>query len=179
MWHALLLISFLVFWFLAQLVALWKDIIFFFFLFYLYRCGSFSLWSLLLLLLPLSVSVLVNILHEGREWRRWSTDNCDNTAGQGIGKVFVITAASLRVQPSFLSPWCEGCFTGKMSASQWQKCHIDDIKSVQNLVRNSHWSKYYFYSFCYCLRITDKTQKITKVKCKYDKSTTKQSKFLE
>ena len=40
---------------------------FLFFLFFLYRCGSFSLWSLLLLLLPLSVSVLVNILHEGRD----------------------------------------------------------------------------------------------------------------
>ena len=86
MWHALLLISFLVFWFLAQLVALWKDIIFFFFLFYLYRCGSFSLWSLLLLLLPLSVSVHVNILHEGRDWHKWITDNSNNTAGQGIGK---------------------------------------------------------------------------------------------
>ena len=59
---------------------------FLFFLFFLYRCGSFSLWSLLLLLLPLSVSVLVNILHEGRDWRKWSTDKCNNTAGQGIGE---------------------------------------------------------------------------------------------
>ena len=87
-----------------------------------------------------------------------------------LEKVFVITGASLRVQRSLLTPWWEGCFTGKVSPPQWQKCHIDDIKSVQNLVRSSHWSKYYFYSFCYCLRITDKTQKVTKVKCKCDKS---------
>ena len=96
-----------------------------------------------------------------------------------LEKVFVITAASLRVQPSLLAPWCEGSFTGKMSAPQWQKCHIDDIKSVQNLVRSSHWSKYYFDSFCDCLRIADKTQKVTKVKCKGDKSFAKQSIFLE
>ena len=96
-----------------------------------------------------------------------------------LEKVFVITAASLRVQPSLLAPWCEGSFTGKMSASQWQKCHIDDIKSVQNLVRSSHWSKHYFDSFCDCLRIADKTQKVTKVKCKGHKSFAKQSIFLE
>ena len=98
-----------------------------------------------------------------------------------LEKVFVRTGASLWIQASLLTPWHEGRFTGNMSAPRWQKCRIDDVKSVQNLVRSSHWSKYYFHSFCYCSQITDKTQKVTKVKCtcKCNKSTAKQSIFLE
>ena len=64
---------------------------------------------------------------------------------------------------------------GGTSAPQRQKFRTDDVKSVGNLVKSSDWST----ELLYCLRMTDKRQKATKVKRKRGKSTTKQSIFLE
>ena len=61
---------------------------------------------------------------------------------------------------------------GGTSATQRQKFHTNDIKSVWNLVRSSDWSTYYLYCF-------NDRQKATKFKCKRDESITKQSVFLE
>ena len=68
---------------------------------------------------------------------------------------------------------------GGTSATQRQKFHTNDIKSVWNLVRSSDWSTYQVYCFNDCLQMTDKRQKATKFKCKRDESITKQSVFLE
>ena len=65
------------------------------------------------------------------------------------------------------------------SATQRQKFHTDDVKSVQNLVRSADWSTEQLHCFSYCLRMTDKRQKATKVKCKREESLTKQSIFVE
>ena len=57
---------------------------------------------------------------------------------------------------------------GGTSATQWQKFRTDDVKFVPNPTLIG-----------YCLRMTDKRQKATKVKCKHDESITKQSIFVE
>ena len=49
---------------------------------------------------------------------------------------------------------------------QQQKLHADDLKSVWNLVRSSDWSMQQLRCFSYCLRMTDKRQMVTTVKCK-------------
>ena len=54
MWHALLLISFLMFWFLAQLVALWKDIIFFFSVLFI------QMWIILIVVIIVIVAAIVS-----------------------------------------------------------------------------------------------------------------------
>ena len=46
-----------------------------------------------------------------------------------------------------------------------QKFHTDDVKSVRNPVRSPDWSREQLHYFSYCLRMTDKRQKATKVKC--------------
>ena len=68
---------------------------------------------------------------------------------------------------------------GGTSATQWQKFHTDDVKSVQNPVRSADWSTEQLHCFSYCLQMTDKRQKATKVKCKREESLTKQSIFVE
>ena len=68
---------------------------------------------------------------------------------------------------------------GGTSATQRQKFHTNDIKSVWNLVRSSDWSTYQLYCFNDCLRMTDKRQKATKFKCNRDESITTQSVFFE
>ena len=68
---------------------------------------------------------------------------------------------------------------GGTSATQQQKFHTYDVKSVQNAVRSPDWSKEQLHCFSHCLRVTDKRQKATKVKCKCDESLTKQSIFVE
>ena len=68
---------------------------------------------------------------------------------------------------------------GGTSATQQQKFHTDDVKSVRNPVRSADWSTEYLHCFSYCLRMTDKRQKATKVKCKREESLTKQSIFVE
>ena len=72
---------------------------------------------------------------------------------------------------------------GTTSASKRWKFHTDDVKSVRNsvrsVIRNADWSTEWFYCFSYCLRMTDKRQKATKIKCKQDESLTKQSKLVE
>ena len=51
------------------------------------------------------------------------------------------------------------CWT---SATQWQKFHTDDAKSVRNTVRRDNWSTEQFHCFRYCLRMT----KGLRIKCK-------------
>ena len=67
---------------------------------------------------------------------------------------------------------------GGTSATQRQKFH-DDVKSVRNPVRRADWSTEQLHCFGYCLRMTDKRQKATKVKCKREESLTKQLIFVE
>ena len=57
----------------------------------------------------------------------------------------------------------------------------DDVKSVRNPVRSAKWWTEQFHCFSFCLRMTDKRQKATKVKCtcKRKESLTKQSIFVE
>ena len=64
---------------------------------------------------------------------------------------------------------------GGTSATQRQKFHTEDLKSVRNPVRSAYWTTEQLHCFSYCLRMTDKRQKATKVKCKRDESLTKQS----
>ena len=64
------------------------------------------------------------------------------------------------------------------SASQRQKFHTDGVKSVRNPVSRPDLYRVVTL-FSYCLRMTDKTQKATKVKCKREESLTKQSIFVE
>ena len=68
---------------------------------------------------------------------------------------------------------------GGTSSIQRQKFHTDDVKYVQNLVRSPDWSTEQLHCFSYCLRMTGKRQKTTKVKCKREESLTKQSIFVE
>ena len=68
---------------------------------------------------------------------------------------------------------------GGTPATQRQKFHTDDVEYVQNPVRSPDWSMELLHCFSYCLRMTDKRQKATKVKCKRDESLTKQSIFVE
>ena len=64
-------------------------------------------------------------------------------------------------------------------ATQRQKFHTDDVKSVRNPVRSADWATEYLHCLSYCLRMTDKRQKATKVKCKRQESLTKQSIIVE
>ena len=68
---------------------------------------------------------------------------------------------------------------GETSATQQQKFHTDDVKSVRNPVRRADWSTEQLHCFSYCLRMTDKRQKATKVKCKREESRAKQPIFVE
>ena len=68
---------------------------------------------------------------------------------------------------------------GGTSATQRQKFHTDDVKSVRNPVRSADWSTQQLHCFSYCLWMTDKRQKATKVKCKREESLTKPSIFVE
>ena len=68
---------------------------------------------------------------------------------------------------------------GGTSATQRQKFHTDDVKSVWNPVRSADWSTQQLHCFSYCLWMTDKKQKAKKVKCKREESRTKQSIFVE
>ena len=61
---------------------------------------------------------------------------------------------------------------GGTSATQRQKFHTDDVKSVQNPVRSADWSTGQLHCFSYCLQMTDKRQKAKKVKCKHEESLT-------
>ena len=68
---------------------------------------------------------------------------------------------------------------GGTSATQRQKFHTDDVKSVQNPVRSADWSTEQLHCFSYCLQMTDKRQKAKEVKCKHEESLTKQSIFVQ
>ena len=68
---------------------------------------------------------------------------------------------------------------GGTCATQRQKFQTDEVKSVRNPVRSADWSTEWLQCFSCCLRMTDKKQKATKVKCKREESLTKQSIFVE
>ena len=68
---------------------------------------------------------------------------------------------------------------GGTSATQRQKFHTDDVKSVRKPVRSAELSTEKLDCFCHCLRMTGKRQKATKVKGRREESLTKQSIFVE
>ena len=82
--------------------------------------------------------------------------------------------AVTKVSSCWVYQWV--CLAGETCASQWRIFYTitGDVKSVQNLVRSPLYTVN-----SYCLQVTDKRQKVTKVKCKWDESTTKQSLFVE
>ena len=66
--------------------------------------------------------------------------------------------------------------------SATQKFHTDDVKSVRNPVISADWTTEQLHCldrFSYCLRMTDKSQKNTKVKRERVESITEQSIFVE
>ena len=69
---------------------------------------------------------------------------------------------------------CKNSHLSSLLCRQPQKFYIDDVKSVRNLVRSSDWLTQQLHCFSYCLQMTDKRQKATKVKCKCDESTNSQ-----
>ena len=87
-----------------------------------------------------------------------------------------IACENIRFSSLFVA---EDVSRGGTSATQRQKFHTDDVKSVQNLVRSADWSTKQLHCFSYCLRMTDKRRKATKVKRKREESLTKQSIFVE
>ena len=78
---------------------------------------------------------------------------------------------------SFLAAWDVLC--GGTSVTQQQKFHTDDVKSVRNMDRSADWSMEQLHCFSYCLQMTYKRQKTTKVKFKHEESLPKQSIFVE
>ena len=62
--------------------------------------------------------------------------------------------------------------SGGTSATQRQKFRTDDVMYVQNPVRSPDWLTEYLHCLSYCLRMINKSQKATKVKCKRNKSLT-------
>ena len=92
------------------------------------------------------------------------------------GAAFLLACENIR----FSSLFAAGDVSrGGTSATQRQKLHTDDVKSVRNPVRCADWSTEQLDCFSYCLRMTDKTQKATKVKYKREESRAKQSIFVE
>ena len=69
---------------------------------------------------------------------------------------------------------CKNSHLSSLLCYQRHKFYIDDVKSVRNLVRSSDWLTQQLHCFSYCLQMTDKRQKATKVKCKCDESTNSQ-----
>ena len=53
---------------------------------------------------------------------------------------------------------------GRFAWRNRQKFHADEVKSVRNQVRSADWSTEKLHCLSYCLRMTDKRQKATKVK---------------
>jgi len=88
----------------------------------------------------------------------------------------LVACENIRFSSLFVA---EDVSRGGTSATQRQKFHTDDVKSVQNPVRSADWSTEQLHCFSDCLRMTDKRQKATKVKCKREESLTKQSIFVE
>ena len=63
-----------------------------------------------------------------------------------------------------------------------ERLRLSDRNSIlmtQNPVRSANTSMEQFHCSSYCLRMTDKRQKVVKVKCKCDESLTKQSIWVE
>ena len=91
-------------------------------------------------------------------------------------------ARSLSLQTADVSPRSSplrDVSRGGTSATERQKFHTDDAKSVQNPVRSVNWSTEQSHCPSYCLRMTNKRQKAAKVKCKRDESLAKQSICVE
>ena len=72
-----------------------------------------------------------------------------------------------------------GIFPAGTPAPQQQKFHTDNDTSVLNLVSSSDLLMWWLSYFSYCFRMIDKRRMVTKVKCKCNESTTKQSIFVE
>ena len=87
--------------------------------------------------------------------------------------------ASLRKHPFLLALRRWGRFARRNVCDSATEIPTDDVKSVRNPVRSADWSTQQFHCFSYCLWMTDKKQKATKVKCKREESLTKQSIFVE
>ena len=68
----------------------------------------------------------------------------------------VLAFENIRFSSLFVA---EDVSRGGTSATQRQKFHTDDVKSVQNPVRSADWSTEQLHCFSYCLRMTDKRQK--------------------
>ena len=86
---------------------------------------------------------------------------------------------SLRKHPFLLTLRRWGRFARRNVCDSATEIPTDDVKSVRNPVRSADWSTQQFHCFSYCLWMTDKKQKATKVKCKRKESLTKQSIFVE
>ena len=63
--------------------------------------------------------------------------------------LFDVMWPSLRVQPSFLSPWHLGCFTERTSVPQWQ-CYTDNVNQcLDNLVIMGFQINVNFFEFMF------------------------------
>ena len=69
---------------------------------------------------------------------------------------FLLACENIRFSSLFVA---EDVSRGGTSATQRQKFHTDDVKSVQNPVRSADWSTEQLHSFSYCLRMTDRKTK--------------------
>ena len=87
---------------------------------------------------------------------------------------FAIAPDEIKNQTDFLIREKADC----KQASAEEHLRTDDVNSVRNPVRRADWSTEQLHCFSYCLRMTDKRQKATKVKCKREESPTKQSIFV-
>ena len=99
-----------------------------------------------------------------------------NSNGKFTNFLKVVACENIRFSSLFVA---EDISLGGTSATQRQKFHTVDVKSVQNPVRSANWSTEQLHCFSYCLQMTDKRQKAKKVKCKHEESLTKQSIFVE
>ena len=70
---------------------------------------------------------------------------------------------SLRKHPFLLALRRWGRFARRNVCDSATEIPSDDVKSVRNPVRSSDWSAEWLHCFRYCLRMTDKSHKATKV----------------
>ena len=83
-----------------------------------------------------------------------------------ITSCFAIAPDEIKNQTGFLIREKADC---KQSSAE-EHLRTDDVKSVRNPVRRADWSTEQLHCFSYCLRMTDKRQKATKIKCKLEES---------
>ena len=105
-----------------------------------------------------------------------SSDNVMLHLTRRLATTIFIACENIRFSSLFVA---EDVSCGGTSATQRQKFHTDDVKSVQNPVRSADWSTEQLHCLSYCLQMTDKRPKAKKVKCKHEESLTKQSIFVQ